>query len=69
MAEKRGVYGDLVGKPKRNRLFGRSRRRLEDNIKMYIQKVGFVGMDWIDLAQVKDSWRALANAVMNFRVP
>jgi hypothetical protein len=40
-----------------------------DNIKMDLQEVGWVGMDWIDMAQVRDRWRALVNAVMNLRVP
>jgi len=45
------------------------RRRWEDNIKMYLQEVGFVGMDWIELAQDMDMWRSLVNAVMNLRAP
>ena len=49
--------------------FGRPRRRWEDNIKMDFQKVGCGGMDWIELAQDRDRWRALVNAVMNLRVP
>jgi len=48
---------------------GRPRRRWQDNIKMDLQKVGCGGMDWIDLAQNRNSWRALVNAVMNLRVP
>jgi hypothetical protein len=47
----------------------RARRRWEDNIKMYLQEVGCEGMDWIDLAQDRDRWRAPVNAVMNLRVP
>jgi len=59
----------LVGKPEGKRSLGRARRRWEDKIKMDIQEFGCGGMDWIDLAQDKDRWRALVNAVMNLRVP
>ena len=48
---------------------GRPRGRWEDNIKMDLQEVGCGSLDWIDLAQDKDGWRALVNAVMNFRLP
>ena len=51
------------------RPLGRPRHRWEDNIKMNLQEVGCVGMDWIELAQVRDRWRALVTVVMNFRVP
>jgi len=68
MRDRGGVYRVLVGKPEEKRLMGRPRRRWEDNIKMDLQEVGW-GMDWIDLAQDKDRWRALASAVMNLRVP
>jgi len=51
------------------RTVGRTRCRWEDNIKMYIYEVGGGGMDWIDLAQDRDRWRALVNAVMNLRIP
>jgi hypothetical protein len=60
----RGVYRDLMGKPEGRRPLARPRRRWEDNIKVDLQKV-----DWIDLAQDKDRWWALVNAVMNLRVP
>jgi len=50
-------------------LFGRPRRRWEDNIEMDLQEVGYGGMDWIELAQDRNRWRALVNAVMNFWVP
>jgi hypothetical protein len=66
--EKRGAYRILVGRPEGRRPLGRSRRRWEDNIKMDLQDVGW-GMDWIELAQDRDRWRALVNAVMNLRVP
>ena len=66
--EKRGVYGVLVGKPEGKRPLGRPRRRWNDNIKMYLQEVGCGSMDWIELAQDRDGWRALVNALMNFRV-
>jgi hypothetical protein len=69
MAESRGLYMVLVGKPEVKRTLGRPRHRWEDNIKMLLQKVGCEGKDWIDLAQDKDSWQALMNAVMNFLVP
>ena len=59
----------LVGKPEGKRSLGRPRRRWDDNIKMDLQKVGCGGMDWSDLVQDRDSWRALVTAVMNLRVP
>jgi hypothetical protein len=68
MGEKRGVYRILVGRPEGRRPLGRPRRRWEDNIKMDLQDVGWV-MDWIELAQNRDRWRAVVNAVMNLRVP
>jgi len=57
-----------VGKPEGKGPL-RRKRRWEDNIKMDFQEVGTGGMDWIDLAQDRDRWRALVNAVMNLRVP
>ena len=55
MGERRNVYRVLVGKPKVNRPLGRPRHRWEDNIKMDLQEVGCGGMDWIELAQDRDS--------------
>jgi hypothetical protein len=59
----------LVGKHERNRPLRRPKRRWEDNIKMDLQEVGWGGMDWIDLAQDRDRWRAVVNAVMKLGVP
>jgi len=59
----------LKGKPEGKRPLGRGRRRWEDNIKVDLQEVGCGGVDWIELAQDRNGWRALVNAVMNLRVP
>jgi hypothetical protein len=67
--ERRGTYRALVEKPEGRRPLGRPRRRWEDNIKMDLREVGWGGMDWINLAQDRDRWRAVVNAVMNLRVP
>jgi hypothetical protein len=67
--EKRNAYRILVGKPKGKRPLGRPRRRWEDNIGMYLRETGCGGMDWINLAQDRDQWRALVNMAMNLRVP
>jgi hypothetical protein len=69
MGERKGVYRVLVGKPEGKRPLGRLRRRWEDNIKMDLQDVGCGVINWIKLAQDRDKWRAILNAVMNLRVP
>ena len=66
--EKKGVNTVLVGKPEGKRPLGRPRLRWDYNIKMDLQEVGCGSMDWIDLAENRDSWRALVNEIMNFRV-
>ena len=58
-----------MGKPVRKRPLGRPRRRWEDYIKMDLQEVGFGVVDWFELSQDRDRWRALVNVVMNLRVP
>jgi len=63
------TYRILVGKPERKRQFGRLRRRWEDNIKKDLQEVGCGGMNWIELTQDRERWRALMNAIVNLRVP
>jgi hypothetical protein len=64
-----GEYRVLVGKPEGKRPLARSRRRWEDNSKTDLQEVGCAGRDCIEMAQDRDRWRALVNAVMNFQVP
>jgi len=59
----------LVGKPEGKRPLERPRCRWENNIKMDLQEVECGGMDWIELAQDRDRWRTLLNAVMNLWVP
>ena len=69
MGERGGIYRVLVGKPEGKRSLGRPKRRWEDNIKMDLQEVGRGSMDWIELTQERDRWRALVNAVTNLQVP
>jgi hypothetical protein len=68
MGETRNAYRILVGTPEGKRPLGTPRRRWVDNIKMDVRETGWDGMDWIDLAQDRDQWRALVNTVMNLRV-
>ena len=69
MGEEKGVYRFLVGKPKGKRSLGRPRRRWVYNITTDLQEMECGYVDWIGLAQDRDRWRTLVNAVMNLRVP
>jgi hypothetical protein len=68
MGEKRNTYTILVVMPGEKRPMGIPRRRWVDNIKMDLREIGFDGMNWIDLAQDRDHWKALVSPVMNLRV-
>jgi hypothetical protein len=70
MGEGRNMYRVLVGKPEGKRAVERPRHRWENGLKMYLREIGFGGggVEWIHLAQVRDRWRAVVSAVMNFRV-
>jgi hypothetical protein len=68
MGEK-NAYRILVGKSEGKKPLGRSRRKWVDNIKMDLRERGWDGIDWFDLAQDRNQWRALENTVMNLRVP
>jgi hypothetical protein len=67
--ERRNACRILVGKPEGSKPLGRPRHKWMDNIKMDLRDIGWDGIDWIDLAQNRDQWRALVNTVMNLRVP
>jgi hypothetical protein len=69
MGEKMNAYRILVGNPEGKRPLGRPKRRWVDNIKIDLREIGWVSRDWIDLAQDRDQWRALVNAVLNLPVP
>jgi hypothetical protein len=69
MGENRSAYRLLVRKPEGQRPLGRPRRRWVDNIRMDLKEVGWGDVDWIGLAQDRNSWRALVNSVLNLRVP
>jgi len=68
MGQSRGVYRVLMGTSERKRPLGKPRRRWEDTNKMDLQKVGCGGVDWIELAQDREKWRVLVNAIMSLRV-
>jgi hypothetical protein len=63
------AYRILLGKQEGKRPLGRPRHRWVDNIKMDFRAIGWYGMDWINLAEDREQWRALVNTVMNLRVP
>jgi hypothetical protein len=69
MGKKRNAYRILVGKPEGKRPIRRPRRRWVDNIEMDLREIGCGGMNWINLAQDRDQWRALVDTVMNLSVP
>jgi hypothetical protein len=69
MRETRNAYRILVGKPEGKRPLGRPRRRWVDTIKMDLRQIGWDGVDWIELAQDRDQWKAVVNTVKNLRVP
>jgi hypothetical protein len=67
--KKKHAYRILVGKLEGKRPLGRPRRRWEDSMGMDLREIEWGGVDWIDLAQDRDQWRALVKTVMNLRVP
>jgi hypothetical protein len=69
MGAQRNAYRILVGNPEGKRPIGRPRHRWVDNIKMDLREIGWDDMDWIDLDQDRDQWRALVNMVVNLQVP
>jgi hypothetical protein len=69
MGEKRNAYRLLMGKPERTKPLGRPRRKWVDNIRMDLGEVGWSVVDWSDLAQDRNRWRALVNSVLNLQVP
>jgi hypothetical protein len=69
LGKKKNAYRILVGTPGGKRPLGRLRRRGVYNIEIDLREIGWDGMDWIELAQDRDQWRAIVNMVMNLRVP
>jgi hypothetical protein len=68
MGEGRGVYSGFVEKPEGKRPLGSQSHRWDDNLKLDLQEVGCWGLDWVELAQDRDRWRALVITVMNLRI-
>jgi hypothetical protein len=68
MGEERKVYKILVGKPEGKRPLGRPRRRWEDGIRMDLREIGWGSVDWMQLAQDRDQWRAVVNTMMILRI-
>jgi hypothetical protein len=64
-----GAYNILVGRPEGRRPLGRTGRKWEDNIEKDLWEIRFGDVDWIHMAQDRDTWRALVNTMMNLRVP
>jgi len=69
IGDRRGACKVLVGRPEGRRTLGRPRRRWKDDIKIDLQEVGWKGVDWIGVAEDRDRWGAVVNAVMKLRVP
>jgi hypothetical protein len=67
--EMRNAYNIFIGKPEGKRPSGRPKSRWDGNIRMDLRKIGWQGVDWIQLDQERDQWQALVNMVMNLRVP
>jgi hypothetical protein len=69
MGGKRNAYRIFVGISEEKRKLGTPRRRWVDNFKIYLREIGWQGINWIDVAQVRDPLRSLVNTVMNLRIP
>jgi hypothetical protein len=67
--ERKNVYRVLVRNPEGKRPVGTRRHKWDDDIKVDLREIVWGGMDWIDLAEDRDQWRALVNTIMNLRVP